>query len=163
MALKKDKEKVIDEAIEFLRAEWFTSKKENLELLERLGQDRIKDRVLLLDIIGRSTVEVKHFDEFLPQFADLSDYLKEQIIVEAKYFRYVEKQKKQIDKMKKMLKLTIPEDFDYSQISGLSNEAVEKLEKFRPPTLFNASEISGITPAAVDVLHMYINIKTSDK
>ena len=65
--------------------------------------------------------------------------------------------------MKKMLKLTIPEDFDYSQISGLSNEAVEKLEKFRPPTLFNASEISGITPAAVDVLHMYINIKTSEK
>lgn len=153
------KQKVIDEAIEYMSNEWFTSKKENLELLERLEQDKIKDRVLLIDIVGRSTVKVEHFDEFLPQFAELSDYLKEQILVEAKYYRYVEKQKKQIDKMKKMLKMTIPEDFDYKQISGLSNEAIEKLEKFRPPTLFNASEISGITPAAIDVIHMYMNLE----
>lgn len=156
------KQKVIDESIEFMKNEWFTSKKENLELLERLGQDKIKDRVLLIDIVGRSTVKIEHLDEFLPQYADLSDYLKEQILVEAKYFRYVEKQKKQIDKMKKMLKMTIPEDFDFSQISGLSNEAVEKLQKFRPPTLFNASEISGITPAAIDVIHMYMNLKKEE-
>ena len=156
------KQKVIDESIEFMKNEWFTSKKENLELLERLGQDKIKDRVLLIDIVGRSTVNIEHLNEFLPQFADLSDYLKEQILVEAKYYRYVEKQKKQIDKMKKMLKMTIPEDFDFSQISGLSNEAVEKLQKFRPPTLFNASEISGITPAAIDVIHMYMNIKKEE-
>ena len=157
------KQKVIDEAIEYMSNEWFTSKKENLELLERLEQDKIKDRVLLIDIVGRSTVKVEHFDEFLPQFAELSDYLKEQILVEAKYYRYVEKQKKQIDKMKKMLKMTIPEDFDYKQISGLSNEAIEKLEKFRPPTLFNASEISGITPAAIDVIHMYMNLECKKK
>jgi len=157
------KQKVIDDAIEYMKEQWFTSKKENLELLERLGQDKIKDRVLLLDIVGRSTVDIKHLDEFLPQFADLSDYLKEQILVEAKYYRYVQKQTKQIEKMKKMLKMTIPEDFDYRGISGLSNEVVEKLEKFRPPTLFNASEISGVTPAAIDVIHMYMNIKTADK
>ena len=157
------KQKVIDDAIEYMKGEWFTSKKENLELLERLGQDKIKDRVLLLDIVGRSTVDINHLDEFLPQFAHLSDYLKEQILVEAKYYRYVQKQTKQIEKMKKMLKMTIPDDFDYRGISGLSNEVVEKLEKFRPPTLFNASEISGVTPAAIDVLHMYMNIKTNDK
>ncbi|UTJ06432.1 tRNA uridine-5-carboxymethylaminomethyl(34) synthesis enzyme MnmG [Arcobacter roscoffensis] len=157
------KQKVIDESIEFMKNEWFTSKKENLELLERLGQDKIKDRVLLIDIVGRSTVKIEHLNEFLPQFADLSDYLKEQILVEAKYYRYVEKQKKQIDKMKRMLKMTIPEDFDFSQISGLSNEAVEKLQKFRPPTLFNASEISGITPAAIDVIHMYMNLKNNQE
>lgn len=154
------KQKIIDDALEYMKSEWFTSKKENLELLEKLGQDKIKDRVLLLDIIGRSTVEVQHLDELLPQFKDLSDYLKEQILIEAKYFRYVEKQKKQINKMKKMLKLKIPDNFDYKSIPGLSNEVVEKLEKFRPPTLFNASEISGITPASLDILHMYINIKT---
>lgn len=157
------KQKAIDDAIDYMKEEWFTSKKENLELLERLGQDKIKDRVLLLDIVGRSSVEVKHFNEFLPQFADLSDYLKEQILVEAKYYRYVQKQMKQIEKMKKMLKMTIPDNFDYRAISGLSNEVVEKLEKFNPPTLFNASEISGVTPAAIDILHMYINIKTTEK
>jgi tRNA uridine 5-carboxymethylaminomethyl modification enzyme len=152
------KQQVIDEALEYMKNEWFTSKKENLELLERLEQDKIKDRVLLLDIVGRNTVEVKHFDAFLPQFNQLDDYLKEQIIIEAKYYRYVEKQKKQISKMKKMLQMKIPEDFNYKDLPGLSNEAIEKLEKFRPPTLFNASEISGVTPAAVDVIHLYMNM-----
>ena len=59
----------------------------------------------------------------------------------------------------KMLKMKIPEDFDYKAIPGLSNEVIEKLEKFNPPTLFNASEISGITPSAIDIIHMYINVK----
>ena len=157
------KQKIIDEAIAFMNGEWFTSKKENLELLEKLGQDKIKDRVLLLDIIGRSTITIEHFDVLVPQYNELTDYLKEQIIIEAKYYRYVLKQKKQIEKMKKMLQLKIPENFDFRAIPGLSNEAVEKLEKFNPPTLFNASEISGITPAAVDVIHLYINLKNSKK
>ena len=153
------KEKCIKEAIDFMKEEWFTSKKENLELLEKLGQDKIKDRVLLLDIVGRNGVTTENFDELCPQFKDLDNYIKEQIIIEAKYYRYVEKQQKQIEKMKKMIQLKIPENFDYKEIPGLSNEAIEKLEKFRPPTLFNAGEISGITPAAVDVIHLYINLQ----
>jgi tRNA uridine 5-carboxymethylaminomethyl modification enzyme len=153
------KEKCIKEAIDFMKEEWFTSKKENLELLEKLGQDKIKDRVLLLDIVGRNGVTTENFDELCPQFKELDNYIKEQIIIEAKYYRYVEKQQKQIEKMKKMLQLKIPENFSYKEIPGLSNEAIEKLEKFRPPTLFNAGEISGITPAAVDVIHLYINIQ----
>ncbi len=152
------KEDTINEAVEYMKNNWFTSKKENLELLEKLGQDKIRDRVLLIDIVGRNTIETSHFDELVPKYKDLIPYLKEQIIVEAKYFRYVEKQKKQIDKMKKMLQLKIPENFNYKNLPGLSNEAVEKLEKFRPPTLFNASEISGITPAAVDIIHLHINL-----
>ncbi|RXJ81043.1 tRNA uridine-5-carboxymethylaminomethyl(34) synthesis enzyme MnmG [Arcobacter sp. F2176] len=153
------KEKCIKGAIDFMKEEWFTSKKENLELLEKLGQDKIKDRVLLLDIVGRNGVTTENFDELCPQFKELDNYIKEQIIIEAKYYRYVEKQQKQIEKMKKMIQLKIPENFDYKEIPGLSNEAIEKLEKFRPPTLFNAGEISGITPAAVDVIHLYINLQ----
>lgn len=68
-------------------------------------------------------------------------------------------------KMKKMIELKIPENFDFKSIPGLSNEVVEKLETFNPPTLFNASEISGVTPAALDIIHMYINLryKTQNK
>ena len=149
----------INEAIEYMKSDWFTSKKENLELLEKLGQDKIRDRVLLIDVVGRNTIETSHFDELVPKYKDVDNYLKEQIIIEAKYFRYVEKQKKQIDKMKRMLQLKIPDNFNYKDTPGLSNEAVEKLEKFRPPTLFNAGEISGITPAAVDIIHLHINLQ----
>ena len=155
----KHKEKTIDDAIEFLKDQILTSKKETLELLESLGEDKINDKVILLDIIGRSTITNEKFDELVPSLKGIDGYLKEQIIIEAKYYRYVEKQKKQIEKMKKMLKMTIPENFDYASVPGLSNEVVEKLKKFNPPTLYNASEISGITPAAIDVIHLYINLR----
>ncbi|QKF83379.1 tRNA uridine-5-carboxymethylaminomethyl(34) synthesis enzyme MnmG [Halarcobacter ebronensis] len=154
-----EKRETINSAVEFMANEWFTSKKENLELLENLGEEKIKDRAQLIDIVGRNTVDSAKFDKLVPSLANTPEYLKEQIIIEAKYYRYVDKQKRQIEKMKKMLQMKIPEDFDYKAIPGLSNEVVEKLIKFNPPTLFNASEISGVTPAAIDILHMYVNVK----
>ena len=154
----KHKEQTIKEAISFMEETWFTPKKENLALLEEIGEDKISDKTLLVDVVGRNTITIEKFDKLVPDFCHLDSYLKEQIIVEAKYYRYVHKQQKQIEKMKKMLKMKIPENFEYEKIPGLSNEVIEKLKKFNPPTLFNASEISGITPAAIDVIHLYINI-----
>ena len=137
---------------------WITAKKETLELLESIGEDKINDRVLLIDLIGRNTIDKEKFDVLVPSLKDLDDYFKEQIIIEAKYYRYIQKQQKQIEKMKKMLKLNIPENFAYRGLPGLSNEVVEKLEKHRPPTLYNASLISGITPAALDIIHLNLNM-----
>jgi tRNA uridine 5-carboxymethylaminomethyl modification enzyme len=159
MAKVENKRKVIDEAIEFMANEWVTSKKETLELLESIGEEKINDKVLLVDLIGRNTIDAPKFDKLVPSIASIDDYLKEQIIIEAKYYRYIQKQQKQIEKMKKMLKATIPENFSFKGLAGLSNEVIEKLEKHRPPTLYNASLISGITPAALDIIHLNINIK----
>jgi tRNA uridine 5-carboxymethylaminomethyl modification enzyme len=61
--------------------------------------------------------------------------------------------------MDDMLKIKIPEDFVYHNISGLSNEIIEKLEKAMPPTLFSASQISGITPAALEIVHVHIKMR----
>ena len=159
MAKVENKRKVIDEAIEFMAKEWVTSKKETLELLESIGEEKINDKVLLVDLIGRNTIDAPKFDKLVPSLALIDEYLKEQIIIEAKYYRYIQKQQKQIEKMKKMLKATIPENFSFKGLAGLSNEVIEKLEKHRPPTLFNASLISGITPAALDIIHLNINVK----
>lgn len=153
-----NKRKTIEEAIEFMANEWMTSKKETLELLESIGEEKINDRVLLVDLIGRNSIDIFKFEKLVPSFAHLDNYLKEQIIIEAKYYRYIQKQQKQIEKMKKMLRATIPESFSYKGLPGLSNEVVEKLEKHRPPTIFNASLISGVTPAALDIIHLNLNI-----
>ena len=155
-----NKRKVLSDAIEFMANEWVTSKKETLELLESIGEEKINDKVLLVDLIGRNTIDAVKFDKLVPSFAHLEEYLKEQVIIEAKYYRYIQKQQKQIEKMKKMLKATIPDEFTYKGIPGLSNEVIEKLEKFRPPTLFNASLISGVTPAALDIIHLNLNMFT---
>jgi len=87
----------------------------------------------------------------------------EQILTEAKYYRYIEKQSQQIAQMKDMLKIKIPEGFDFALVQGLSNEIVEKLRTANPPTLFAASEISGVTPAALEILHVYIKMKQKGK
>jgi len=65
--------------------------------------------------------------------------------------------------MRKYLKVKIPQDFEFRNISGLSKEVVEKLEDFNPPTLQSAMQISGITPAAIEILHIYIRMATKDK
>ena len=153
-----EKRKTLQQAVEFMAITWITAKKETLELLESIGEDKINDRVLLIDLIGRNTIDKEKFDVLVPSLKELDDYFKEQIIIEAKYYRYIQKQQKQIEKMKKMLKLNIPENFSYRGLPGLSNEVVEKLEKHRPPTLYNASLISGITPAALDIVHLNLNM-----
>ncbi|MCT7486777.1 tRNA uridine-5-carboxymethylaminomethyl(34) synthesis enzyme MnmG [Aliarcobacter cryaerophilus] len=153
-----EKRKTLQQAVEFMANTWITAKKETLELLESIGEDKINDRVLLIDLIGRNTIDKEKFDILVPSLKELDDYFKEQIIIEAKYYRYIQKQQKQIEKMKKMLKLNIPENFSYRGLPGLSNEVVEKLEKHRPPTLYNASLISGITPAALDIIHLNLNM-----
>ncbi len=158
--IMKHKQKTIQDAIKFMEEIWFTSKKENLALLKELNEDKISDRILLVDLVGRNTITKEKFDRLVPSLAHLDDYLKEQVIIEAKYYRYVDKQKKQIEKMKKMLNLKIPENFVYDNLPGLSTEVIEKLKKFNPPTLFNASQISGVTPSAVDIIHLHIDMKS---
>ena len=157
-----EKRKTLQQAVEFMANTWITAKKETLELLESIGEDKINDRVLLIDLIGRNTIDKEKFDVLVPSLKELDDYFKEQIIIEAKYYRYIQKQQKQIEKMKKMLKLNIPENFSYRGLPGLSNEVVEKLEKHRPPTLYNASLISGITPAALDIIHLNLNMHVTN-
>ncbi len=157
-----EKRKTLQQAVEFMANTWITAKKETLELLESIGEDKINDRVLLIDLIGRNTIDKEKFDVLVPSLKELDDYFKEQIIIEAKYYRYIQKQQKQIEKMKKMLKLNIPENFSYRGLPGLSNEVVEKLEKHRPPTLYNASLISGITPAALDIIHLNLNMSVTN-
>ena len=153
------KEKNINEVIDFMSKQWFTSKKDNLKLLDELNEDKISDKILLIDLVGRNTIDKKKFDKLVPQYNNLDDYIKEQIIIEAKYYRYIQKQKKQIEKMTKMLNLKIPDDFIYDNIPGLSLEVIEKLKIHKPPTLYNASSISGITPSAIDILHLNIDMK----
>lgn len=154
------KRDVIANAVSFMENEWFTPKKENLALLEELGEDKISDRTLLIDVVGRNTITKEKFDKLVPSLYDLEDYIKEQVIIEAKYYRYVQKQQKQIEKMKKMMDLKIPKSFSFDGISGLSSEVIEKLNKFSPPTLFAASQISGITPSAVDIIHLHLSMKS---
>jgi len=158
-----EKQRNIEEALVFLRENYVTPTKEFLAKLEQIGAVKINDRTCWIDVIGRGDFDRKKLVALLPEFDKYDDEVMEQILVEAKYSRYIEKQQMQIEQMKDMLKIKIPEDFTYKNVSGLSNEIVEKLEKVNPKTLFAASEISGVTPAALEIIHVYIKMSQRGK
>ena len=157
------KEVQIEEALAFLKENYATPTKEFLSRLEQIGAQKINDKTLWIDVIARGEFDREKLTTLLPEFDKYDDEVMEQILIEAKYYRYIEKQAQQIAQMKDMLKIKIPEDFDFSTVQGLSNEIVEKLQKANPPTLFAASEISGVTPASLEILHVYIKMKQKGK
>lgn len=80
----------------------------------------------------------------------------EQVEIQIKYAGYIERQKEEIAKTQRHEETLLPPTFDYSKISGLSNEVVAKLTESRPETIGKASRISGITPAAISLLLVYL-------
>ena len=80
----------------------------------------------------------------------------EQVEIQIKYAGYIDRQLDEIAKKKRHEETKIPTDFNYSQISGLSNEVVAKLTDARPETLGKAARMSGITPAAISLLLVYL-------
>ncbi len=131
--------------------------------MESIGAVKINDRTYWIDVIGRGDFNREKLVTLLPEFDKYDDEVMEQILVEAKYSRYIEKQQQQILKMDDMLKIKIPQGFVYKNISGLSNEVVEKLETATPPTLFTASQISGVTPVALEIIHVHIKMAQRGK
>ena len=83
-----------------------------------------------------------------------------ELLIEAKYDGYLQREHVEINRLKKLENQAIPENFDYSAIRGLCNESRQKLEKIRPMTLGQAGRIDGVTPADIALLQVQLK-KTS--
>jgi tRNA uridine 5-carboxymethylaminomethyl modification enzyme len=91
----------------------------------------------------------------------LSEQVKLQVDVQAKYSGYLKRQGDEIDRHRRHEELRLPADIDYGQVSGLSNEARQCLSNVRPETLGQAARIPGLTPAAVSLL--LVHLKKRDR
>ena len=123
-------------------------------LNEHLQQPLSKD-TNLLDLLKRPELDYQQLQglaELPPIAADCG----EQIQIEAKYAGYISRQKDDIARLKRSESTLIPEDFDYTVIDGLSNEAKAKLMQVRPISLGMASRIQGVTPAAISLLLIFL-------
>lgn len=88
--------------------------------------------------------------------SEVDSQVGEQIEISVKYAGYIDRQQEDIYQMKRLENTALPMDFDYSVVSGLSNEIVQKLAQVRPSTLAQAGRISGVTPAAIQLLAMTV-------
>ncbi len=152
------KKEQTNKGLSLLENSFLTPSKENNAFLNSINEDKISDKVELKKIVARKSFTIDKLDKLVDDFKNLPLNIKEQILIEAKYYNYIQKQKAQIDKMKNLMDLKIPKELEIDKISGLSNEIKEKLKKINPPTLFAASEISGVTPAAIDILQICIKL-----
>ena len=82
----------------------------------------------------------------------LGTEIREQVEVEVKYQGYIEKQRKEVERMRKLEERPIPEGLSYEDIPSLRYEARQKLSRYRPATLAQASRIDGVTPADLAIL-----------
>jgi len=130
--------------------------------LDQIGSSALTQAMTLVELLRRPELKLIHCRE-LARHAELvlpfdPDNLEfgDEIELRIKYAGYIRRQQEQVDRFKKLERTRLPEDLDYSDLPGLSNEVVEKLTAVRPLSLGQASRISGVTPAAVSVLQIHL-------
>jgi tRNA uridine 5-carboxymethylaminomethyl modification enzyme len=80
----------------------------------------------------------------------------QQVEIQLKYQGYIDRQADEIERLKKQENTALPEDLDYQQMQGLSNELKQKLLKAKPENIGRATRIPGMTPAAISLLLIYL-------
>ncbi len=91
----------------------------------------------------------------------LAEQVKLQVDVQAKYSGYLQRQNEEIERQRRNDELRLPQNIDYGEVGGLSNEARQRLREVRPETLGQAARIPGLTPAAVSLL--LVHLKKRDR
>ena len=112
------------------------------------------------EILTYKGVDMSKVREIWPEIASYGSEIDEQIEINSHYRGYLKKQKADILAFKRDENLAIPDNLDYDQFSGLSNEVKAKFKQIRPKTMGQALRIDGITPAAVYILLSHVKRKS---
>ena len=123
--------------------------------LESLLTQPLTQSSNLLDILKRPELDYQKVHQ-AAELPDIDPTVGEQIEIDIKYAGYIDRQKDDVERLKRNEATVIPTDFNYQAIHGLSNEATAKLEQIRPISLGMASRIQGVTPAALSLLLIYL-------
>jgi tRNA uridine 5-carboxymethylaminomethyl modification enzyme len=125
---------------------------------DKFGVKIAKDGVFRTadEILTQKNVDMKKIRKIWPEILDLGAEIDEQVEINSHYRGYLKKQKADILAFKRDENLLIPDNLDYDQFSGLSNEVKAKFKQIKPKTLGQALRIDGITPAAVYILLSHV-------
>jgi tRNA uridine 5-carboxymethylaminomethyl modification enzyme len=121
---------------------------------ERHGLALNKDgrRRTAFALLSHPNIGIEQLARIWPRLADLPAKIAEQLEIDAKYHVYLSRQAADIAAYRRDESLQLPEDFDYAQLRGLSNEVTQKLQSLKPRTIGQAGRIDGMTPVALTLL-----------
>ena len=117
----------------------------------------------LADLLRRPELEFQDVATLSGEPYVSTEHAAEQVATQIKYAGYIERQAQDIAKLHRQESLVIPDDIDFANVRGLSNEIQQKLTASRPSTIARAGRISGVTPAALSLLLVYIKRKDGMK
>jgi tRNA uridine 5-carboxymethylaminomethyl modification enzyme len=157
-----EKEKMIDEMLEFLKIETIEPEKIN-KWLRKKETSEIKQKTKAVNIAARPQIELKELIENINGYKKLSavhserfNEIAESAEIRIKYEGYILREKLMADKIKRLENLKIPEEIDYSELVSISTEGRQKLAKIKPDNIGQAGRISGVSPSDLSILLMYL-------
>ncbi len=128
--------------------------------LEIIGSSPINQKVRYHNILSRPNISIPEMARYSKglenALADFDAETIEQAEILMKYEGYIEREKENALKLKRLEELKIWDNFNYDEVSSISAEAREKLKKIKPGTLGQASRISGINPSDISILMVYM-------
>ena len=154
MRLVSKKIKSIDELTKSAKTLTFSNRE-----LEDMGVNQKKDgkKRSFHDVLSLNGVSSEILRGLWEGFFDFDLDVREFVRADAKYNYYIQRQKSDVDKMRKNINTTIPKDIDFKKIDGLSSELKVKLSKANPQHIHEASKIDGMTPSGLMLLISKIN------
>jgi len=147
-----EKREAIERQRQRMASTWIQPNTPQAEQLAAKFSKPISHEYNLLDLLKRPELGYADLADMVQDGEAVVDDVAEQIEIGVKYAGYIERQKDEIERLRRHEETPLPLDFDYSVIEGLSNEIKQKLGDARPQTLAQASRIPGVTPAAVSLL-----------
>ncbi len=141
-----------------LTQKWIRRDTEDAQQVEAFWGKKLNKEANLMSLLRRPEVGILKLLSFLDE-STMDEKVSQQVEVQAKYAGYIERQQTEINRALRYEDYPLSTDFDYSQVSGLSNEVREKLQRHQPETLGRASRIQGLTPAAISLLLVYLKKK----
>ena len=140
-----------------LKGIWINPRLLPVEDIERALDQPLAREHSLMELLRRPEVSYAQLMTLPGAAPGVEDaQVAEQVEIQAKYEGYIERQREEVLRRKKLESQPLPEEFDYAQVRGLSIEVQQKLNRHRPETIGQASRISGVTPAAISLLLVHL-------
>jgi tRNA uridine 5-carboxymethylaminomethyl modification enzyme len=115
-----------------------------------------KERVKTSKLVARPKISLEDFKPFFGNEEWWTPEVVEQLEIEIKYGGYIDRERENVEKMKRLDNKSIPTQFDYDKVKGLSYEGRAKLKAIQPENIAQASRISGISQSDIHVLLVYM-------
>jgi len=145
----------IDKQTERLKTIWVLPNTAQADAIVKQFDTALSHEYNLLNLLSRPEVDFTSLAAIMA-ITDIDPQVAEQLEIQTKYAGYIARQQEEIAKLRASENIVLPNDLDYTVISGLSKEIQQKLINVHPQTLGQAARISGVTPAAISLLMIYL-------